>query len=54
MRVLRAHKQASSKDYESIESRHRDLVMHSVQPTVKMNEYINRNVFDGFSGQVRV
>lgn len=28
--------------------------MHSVQSTLKMNEYINRNVFYLFSGQVRV
>lgn len=32
-------------EIESIESRHRDPVMLSVQPPVKMNEYINRNVF---------
>lgn len=51
MCVPEAHKQARSgerdrdRDRESIESRHRDPVMHSVQPAVKMNEYINRNVF---------
>ena len=28
--------------------------MHSVQPAVKMNEYINKNVFDAFTERVRV
>lgn len=28
--------------------------MHSVQPPVKMTEYINENIFDAFSGKVKV
>lgn len=32
-------------EIEPIEWRHRGPAMHCVQPAVKTNEYINRNVF---------